>query len=57
LAARIIAACDTYEAITTDRPYRAARTASQARKELRRVAGTQLDALVVEALLEELASQ
>jgi HD-GYP domain-containing protein (c-di-GMP phosphodiesterase class II) len=57
LAARIIAACDTYEAITTDRPYRAARTASQARTELRRVAGTQLDALVVEALLEELASQ
>jgi HD-GYP domain-containing protein (c-di-GMP phosphodiesterase class II) len=57
LAARIIAACDTYEAITTDRPYRASRTASQARKELRRVAGTQLDALVVEALLEELSSQ
>jgi HD-GYP domain-containing protein (c-di-GMP phosphodiesterase class II) len=57
LAARIVAACDTYEAMTTDRPYRAARTASQARKELRRVAGTQLDALVVEALLEELASQ
>jgi HD-GYP domain-containing protein (c-di-GMP phosphodiesterase class II) len=57
LAARIIAACDTYEAITTDRPYRAARTAGQARKELRRVAGTQLDAQVVEALLEELGSQ
>ena len=26
LAARIIAACDTYDAIVTDRPYRAART-------------------------------
>jgi HD-GYP domain-containing protein (c-di-GMP phosphodiesterase class II) len=57
LAARIIAACDTYQAITTDRPYRAARTPAQARRELRRVAGSQLDALVVEALLEELASQ
>jgi HD-GYP domain-containing protein (c-di-GMP phosphodiesterase class II) len=54
LAARIIAACDTYEAITTDRPYRRARTPAQARKELRRVAASQLDAAVVEALLEEL---
>jgi HD-GYP domain-containing protein (c-di-GMP phosphodiesterase class II) len=56
LAARIIAACDTYEAITTDRPYRSRRTSGQARRELRRVAGSQLDALVVEALLEELGS-
>jgi HD-GYP domain-containing protein (c-di-GMP phosphodiesterase class II) len=55
LAARIIAACDTYEAITTDRPYRAARTGAQARRELRRVAGSQLDPLVVEAVLEELS--
>jgi HD-GYP domain-containing protein (c-di-GMP phosphodiesterase class II) len=57
LASRIIAACDTYEAMTTDRPYRRARTPGQARKELRRVAGTQLDPSVVEALLEELSSQ
>jgi HD-GYP domain-containing protein (c-di-GMP phosphodiesterase class II) len=57
LAARIIAVCDTYDAIVTDRPYRPARTAAQAREELRRVAGIQLDARVVEALLEELSSQ
>jgi putative nucleotidyltransferase with HDIG domain len=57
LAARIIAACDTYEAITTDRPYRSKRTSGQARKELRRVAGSQLDALVVEALLQEIGSR
>ena len=54
LAARIIAACDTFDAITTDRLYRRARSAEEARTELRRVAGTQLDPEVVEALLAEL---
>ena len=52
LEARIIAACDTYDAIVTDRPYRAARTPQQACAELRRVAGAQLDATVVQALLQ-----
>jgi HD-GYP domain-containing protein (c-di-GMP phosphodiesterase class II) len=55
LAARIIAACDTYDAIVTDRPYRSARTPAQAREELRRGAGAQLDARVVRALLDELS--
>jgi HD-GYP domain-containing protein (c-di-GMP phosphodiesterase class II) len=54
LAARIIAACDTYEAMVTDRPYRSARAPEQARSELRRVSGSQLDAAVVRALLQEL---
>jgi HD-GYP domain-containing protein (c-di-GMP phosphodiesterase class II) len=54
LAARIIAACDTYEAIVTDRPYRPARTLAEAARELRRVAGSQLDPRVVDALLAEL---
>jgi HD-GYP domain-containing protein (c-di-GMP phosphodiesterase class II) len=54
LAARIIAACDTFEAIVTDRPYRPARKPAEAAGELRRVAGAQLDARVVEALLAEL---
>jgi HD-GYP domain-containing protein (c-di-GMP phosphodiesterase class II) len=54
LAARIIAACDTYDAIITDRPYRRGRPPQQARAELRRVAGTQLDPCVVDALVEEL---
>ncbi len=53
-AARIIAACDTYDAIVTDRPYRAARTPREACEELRRVAGTQLDAAVVQAVVAEL---
>jgi HD-GYP domain-containing protein (c-di-GMP phosphodiesterase class II) len=55
LAARIIAACDTYDAIVTDRPYRPARTAQEACEELHRVAGAQLDAGVVGALVTELA--
>jgi HD-GYP domain-containing protein (c-di-GMP phosphodiesterase class II) len=54
LAARIIAACDTYEAIVTDRPYRPARSPAEAAQELRRVTGSQLDARVVDALLAEL---
>jgi HD-GYP domain-containing protein (c-di-GMP phosphodiesterase class II) len=57
LAARIIAACDTYEAIVTDRPYRPARSPAEAAAELRRVAGTQLDARVVDVLLDELGLQ
>ena len=56
LAARIIAACDTYDAIVTDRPYRSGRTPEQARTELRQVAGTQLDERVVSALLSELSA-
>jgi len=54
LAARIIAACDTYDAIITDRPYRPARSTSEACAELSRVAKTQLDPSVVDAVLSEL---
>jgi len=55
LAARIIAACDTYDAIVTDRPYRPGRTRGEACAELARVSGSQLDAGVVDAVLAELA--
>ena len=55
LAARIVAACDTYDAIVTDRPYRVARSSAQAREELLRACGSQLDESVVAVLLEELA--
>jgi HD-GYP domain-containing protein (c-di-GMP phosphodiesterase class II) len=54
LAARIISACDTYDAIITDRPYRPARSRQEACVELQRVAGSQLDAEVVSALIDEL---
>jgi HD-GYP domain-containing protein (c-di-GMP phosphodiesterase class II) len=53
LAARIIAVCDTYDAIVTDRPYRPARSPQEACVELGRVAGAQLDPQVVEAVMQE----
>jgi len=51
LGARILFACDCYDAMTAERPYRAALPAEEAKQELRRVAGTQLDPRVVDALL------
>jgi two-component system, cell cycle response regulator len=50
LEARIVAACDAYSAMTTDRPYRAAVSDAEARAELRRCAGTQFDPRVAETL-------
>jgi HD-GYP domain-containing protein (c-di-GMP phosphodiesterase class II) len=47
--ARVIAVADSFDAMTTDRPYRRALTKEAAMAELRRVAGTQLDARMVEA--------
>ena len=52
LSARIFAVVDTYDAITSDRPYRDARPHSAAVEELRRVSGHQLDPGVVAAFLE-----
>jgi diguanylate cyclase (GGDEF)-like protein len=49
LAARVIAVCDAFDAMTTDRPYSAARTAQDALAELRRCAGTHFDPAVVRA--------
>ncbi|HEY2637017.1 MAG TPA: HD domain-containing phosphohydrolase, partial [Solirubrobacteraceae bacterium] len=51
LGARVVAACDAFEAITSDRPYRAARSITQAVLELERCAGTQFDPPVVAALV------
>ncbi|OGF57174.1 MAG: hypothetical protein A2Z21_03200 [Candidatus Fraserbacteria bacterium RBG_16_55_9] len=52
IEARIIAVVDTYDAITTDRPYRNALTKEEAIQELKKNAGTQLDERVVHALIE-----
>jgi HD-GYP domain-containing protein (c-di-GMP phosphodiesterase class II) len=52
LVARIIFACDTFSAMTTDRSYRKARSAEEAVAELRRCSGTQFDPAVVHTLVE-----
>jgi HD-GYP domain-containing protein (c-di-GMP phosphodiesterase class II) len=52
LGSRIIAACDAFNAMTSDRPYRKTRAAADAVIELRRCAGTQFDPDVVEALAQ-----
>src|SRR5262249_43381749 len=48
--ARIVCACDAFSAMTTDRPYRAARTEDEALAEMQRCAGTQFDPQGVAAL-------
>jgi two-component system, cell cycle response regulator len=55
LGARIVAVCDAYDAMITDRPYRAAHTSQAAVTELRCCAGTQFDPDVVEAFVATLA--
>ena len=49
-ASRVIAVCDAYEAMVSERPYRSARSPEDAMAELRRCAGTQFDPLIVDAL-------
>jgi len=51
LGARVITVADSYDAMTSDRPYRKALPADIAIIELRRGAGTQFDAEVVEAFI------
>jgi putative nucleotidyltransferase with HDIG domain len=52
LGARIFSVADTLDAITSDRPYRAARSMSVARKEIQEWSGRQFDPEVVEAFLK-----
>ncbi len=52
LGARIIAVADTFDAMTSDRPYRGAMSTEESLAEIERCAGTQLDPVVVKALLE-----
>jgi len=55
LEARIITCCDSYNAMTTTRSYRAALTPDVAAQELRDCAGSQFDATVVQAVLDAVA--
>ncbi len=50
--ARILAVADSYDAMTSDRPYRSGKTPAEAMDELRQCAGSQFDRSVVRAFLE-----
>ena len=52
LGARIIAVCDAFDAMTSDRPYRKRGSVEDAIAELRQHAGSQFDPTVVEAFCE-----
>jgi len=51
LIARVVSCCDAYNAMTSDRSYRAAMSPDAAVAELGRVRGTQFDPQVVDALI------
>ena len=52
LEARILSVADSYEAMTSDRPYRKALSEDEAVQELKKNAGTQFDPNIVEVFLE-----
>jgi putative nucleotidyltransferase with HDIG domain len=52
IIAKIVAVADTYDAMTTDRPYRKGLNKELAIRELRRCSGTQFDQEVVEAFIK-----
>jgi len=56
IEARIVTAADTYDALTSDRPYRKARAPKEARLVMMEEAGRRLDSKVVSALLAALDS-
>ncbi len=57
LVARIVCCCDAFNAMTTDRSYRKARTLEDARAETRNCSGTHFDPVVVDALIAVLDDQ
>ena len=55
LEARILACADSFDAMTTDRPYKAKMDLDAAKRELQRCSGTQFDPKVVEAMVKVIA--
>ena len=54
LGARILAICDTFEAMTANRPYRKALSVETAVAELKKCAGTQFDPKLVKVFIDSL---
>ncbi len=52
LSARLFAVVDVWDALRSDRPYRAAWTVDRVREHIRELSGTHFDARVVELFLE-----
>jgi|GEM_PF-632025 len=52
IQSRILSVCDTYSAMTEDRPYRKRLSDQEARNEIRKVAGSQLDPTVSSIFLD-----
>ena len=57
IGSRIIAVCDAFDAMRSDRPYKSAVCIDEALAELRRSAGTQFDPAVVEAYCAVMADE
>jgi diguanylate cyclase (GGDEF)-like protein len=57
LGARIIAVCDAYDAMVSNRPYRSRMSVEVAFEELRRCGGSQFDPLVVDAFCAVVAER
>lgn len=54
IEARVMAIIDSYDAMTTDRPYQKAKTKEEALKELEQCAGTQFDPELTKIFIQEL---
>jgi HD-GYP domain-containing protein (c-di-GMP phosphodiesterase class II) len=57
IGSRIIAVCNAFDAMMSERPYKAGRTTSAALAELRRHSGTQFDPAVVDAFCAVMADE
>jgi len=54
LGARIVGTCDSYDAMTSDRPYRKALSKSESISELKRCSGSQFDPEIIPVFIEVL---